>query len=730
MERAEITQPEATRPAAVSQDSMRTPPFSCETPPSTEPHQTAQEEFLPRKKLYSQNFTSPIKPSTASSDSEAAKKAKATNNVATNDSASCLLKQTEDTPMDDVNLPDDEKCLEKFRKAALWRQLLLLKERLSMKLREHESLKEKFEELEQKTEQVRPMMELLNTELGQVVGKLGLDNAAATAEDASKEGNEAQSIGVSVLVQRILDNLSKFLASEKAQLPTFSSDALLLKEQMVEAKTRNLLLEKRIRQLDEEKEDLEESLDEHKKRIIKLKSMQQQNESMAAKLPELQESVKPEPPATADLSMPLEQANVEISALRKDVEALEGSLAAKRVELEQLVAQNDELEHQIGKMKLRLLPQDYSQNLEYYDLYRKAGEEVAMLKGQVDRLVKDNEIFLDRLREDAALSSDREASLRQGFEAEMYRLSSQLHSTTSKMGSLEDALQISNVKNENLEMLNRNVLCELDDLKSTLALLTKVTAKGGPEDLDLLEEIETIAKSYDQVTQRNTSLMKQLATKEEIFVKLLSEKKALESKAHSGAAASNPVDMRNCTDPYVAKVEGNHKASLERLYLLEKESSRMKNEVDYHKRKCYELREIISADQNAKLKDLSGKYESVNAELKQKSKRSVMLETDNKRLEEELSRAKKKLALYAFNPVSGAMANATSLVKDLEEQVNAYKSLLKCNTCNVKDKDTVLTKCMHVFCKDCIDKRVETRQRKCPNCGEPFSQSEVKTIYI
>lgn len=67
---------------------------------------------------------------------------------------------------------------------------------------------------------------------------------------------------------------------------------------------------------------------------------------------------------------------------------------------------------------------------------------------------------------------------------------------------------------------------------------------------------------------------------------------------------------------------------------------------------------------------------------------------------------------------------------NLAEELTIYKELLKCNSCHVRQKDTVLTKCMHVFCKDCIDTRLETRQRKCPNCGEAFGMNDVKQIFL
>lgn len=42
----------------------------------------------------------------------------------------------------------------------------------------------------------------------------------------------------------------------------------------------------------------------------------------------------------------------------------------------------------------------------------------------------------------------------------------------------------------------------------------------------------------------------------------------------------------------------------------------------------------------------------------------------------------------------------------------------------------VITKCYHLFCGPCIQRNLEIRHRKCPACGVPFGQSDVRNVYI
>jgi len=86
----------------------------------------------------------------------------------------------------------------------------------------------------------------------------------------------------------------------------------------------------------------------------------------------------------------------------------------------------------------------------------------------------------------------------------------------------------------------------------------------------------------------------------------------------------------------------------------------------------------------------------------------------------------------------------------LQGEVDKCMSLLKCSTCRLNLRTTVLTKCMHsrfsflvrfiddcltlspplAFCKQCVDARISTRQRKCPACNLAFGQGDVQQLYF
>lgn len=56
--------------------------------------------------------------------------------------------------------------------------------------------------------------------------------------------------------------------------------------------------------------------------------------------------------------------------------------------------------------------------------------------------------------------------------------------------------------------------------------------------------------------------------------------------------------------------------------------------------------------------------------------------------------------------------------------------MLRCSVCKDRFKEVCLTRCFHLFCKECIEENLRNRHRKCPACGEKFGQDDVKSIFF
>lgn len=76
---------------------------------------------------------------------------------------------------------------------------------------------------------------------------------------------------------------------------------------------------------------------------------------------------------------------------------------------------------------------------------------------------------------------------------------------------------------------------------------------------------------------------------------------------------------------------------------------------------------------------------------------------------------------------SSSSAAPASVDKDM---LDMTLSMLRCYVCRDRFKNTVITRCYHLFCKECIDENLKSRNRKCPACGEKFGQDDVRTVYF
>eukprot|EP00768_Dysnectes_brevis_P003108 gnl/Dysnectes_brevis/2241_a2620_980.p1 GENE.gnl/Dysnectes_brevis/2241_a2620_980~~gnl/Dysnectes_brevis/2241_a2620_980.p1 ORF type:complete len:664 (+),score=164.09 gnl/Dysnectes_brevis/2241_a2620_980:101-2092(+) len=61
----------------------------------------------------------------------------------------------------------------------------------------------------------------------------------------------------------------------------------------------------------------------------------------------------------------------------------------------------------------------------------------------------------------------------------------------------------------------------------------------------------------------------------------------------------------------------------------------------------------------------------------------------------------------------------------LKTKVDELKNMLKCSVCRERPVSHVIRICGHVYCLDCLEKNISTRNRNCPDCGKRFDRSDV-----
>ncbi|KAJ1607948.1 hypothetical protein OJ253_2130 [Cryptosporidium canis] len=146
-------------------------------------------------------------------------------------------------------------------------------------------------------------------------------------------------------------------------------------------------------------------------------------------------------------------------------------------------------------------------------------------------------------------------------------------------------------------------------------------------------------------------------------------------------------------------------------------SEKLSSELGFYKSECNTLREQLNA-----------------LEKKETNYRETVSVLKN-RLQYVLNKVH-KLTDLEIN-IDSTEENEHLQVDDYDKELNHLKSenqelltLMKCSVCRDKVKDTVINRCGHLFCKECIDNNLSSRNRKCPLCHITFDKNDIGRIFL
>ncbi|KAI0697245.1 BRE1-domain-containing protein [Cytidiella melzeri] len=259
-------------------------------------------------------------------------------------------------------------------------------------------------------------------------------------------------------------------------------------------------------------------------------------------------------------------------------------------------------------------------------------------------------------------------------------------------------------------------------------------------ELSLYTEIEKLSAAWEALDKQAKSKVFDLSGMEERLNKSAIEKAKSDNKFYTIVRNKEALELEKKT---LARNMDKQAQALERLQAQEKNSSNLAKQMETE---LAALREAKMMQQN-KILEIDGHRrmltERVEAARRQAEEmklpvQEVLSELNRKRsalvkLEESLSKklkeAERQTAKLKSN-VANQSISGTAREAQLQSEVDKCMSLLKCSTCKMNMRNTVITKCMHSFCKNCVNERISSRQRKCPACNLPFSQGEVQQLYF
>lgn len=226
------------------------------------------------------------------------------------------------------------------------------------------------------------------------------------------------------------------------------------------------------------------------------------------------------------------------------------------------------------------------------------------------------------------------------------------------------------------ESVLSRVLAERLRLKQLLATVreeNRALAQGREMDAEKIKHLNSAVAASKQVAQEaSTSLAKAQEEARSLAVTLEKRRKiADEATVKSAATAAEKEEMKRERDALLTKTE--------------------KAILDYKDNK-FEVDRL-----NEKLDEAEGKVKKLETALEeQKAESMKVLEEDSVRDE---------------------------IIRDLNKKLN-------CSVVTNRPKEVVLLRCGHLFSRQCTENLISSRNRKCPICGKPFGNDDVRNVFF
>ncbi|KCZ82195.1 hypothetical protein H312_00218, partial [Anncaliia algerae PRA339] len=408
---------------------------------------------------------------------------------------------------------------------------------------------------------------------------------------------------------------------------------------------------------------------------------------------------------------------VSTSGQKEKISLSEHSLKL-RENLEQILLENaskEKTEEFLSlQSKIHLLKEEYEKEIDGYK------KEIFNLKTQ-NKLLENKVIKYEKEATTTEMALLKERELHQKYS--QIQTDSFLEMKVNLENILESKIkEISKIKPE-YEFLKKNssiTAAKVDNLSLVIAECKKnwqnyqslVYNSKNITDDTLIDELGNLSSAFDSMSKSYNGLLQRV---DEYFKKIEELEKANLDLSIQYEEKINYLKTftSDNSDHFMIYMEKLLETNELRLKLSQSESNLL------NLRKKYEalILELESEKEsnnnlNIKLIEYRRRVEEKNNEMN--SEKARVLESEN---------TNKLLKKIVYSIVEDGSA-------DVFDELEKYKKLFRCMACDVNHKDTVITKCMHVFCHECIDKRLKTRLRKCPNCGEEFHVNDVQKIYL
>ncbi|RAK79724.1 E3 ubiquitin-protein ligase BRE1 [Aspergillus fijiensis CBS 313.89] len=696
-----------------------------------------------------------------------------------NDSTPPLKKQATSVnggskPHPDADMPwkDD---LERFQKDAIWRQMQEYK-------REKVSLEAKLKELSKSTTNHNDHLRIIDAWYKQLIDEVKI-LMGAPEEDAKEPSSFQSSLlfddnekfekhlkSRSEDIRKIISSVS----SKSAKVsPEVSELQTQLAKKLAEEKATISDLEKALA----EKQQLEESLEEASLRyMVAEKKLDRARSVTVAKL-EKQYILGAQRPGGDSASGQRDEPSASNGATPSGerspaLDEAHNKLAAiserQKEQLQKLEAENAKLLSQITDLNIkhtRLTDDDYAST----DLFKQLRSQYDDVVTRINHLEATNV----QLREEAAKLRSERTAYRNQVDEETQSVIAEREAQL--MRAETDLARIRNARDELLA--DQQMRKAAQEQEKTTAIKVQELADAGQARIAALEsEVERLrvevekekaaAPSVDEISTEelrtrfrnlerqyamlNTELSSmQIACKkysslasqkvtdfgalEEKVARLIAEKSKADQKYFAAMKSKEARELEVRTlrmqnsksSDIVTQLKESEAATRNLLANMEKQVSETKEALNSLIAKNHAAQQQITENNitieglNRQVADLKVLSASKDSTLSSTASACRKAETEVEGLKATLADTKKSLDSWK----NKSLGNQSS-------EYEMLRTLALCTVCRRNFKNTAIKTCGHVFCKDCVEERLTSRSRKCPNCNKSFGNNDYMHITL
>jgi len=342
-------------------------------------------------------------------------------------------------------------------------------------------------------------------------------------------------------------------------------------------------------------------------------------------------------------------------------------------------------------------------------------------------------------------------------EAQAAEQQRKLDALASGASEAELAAQLAAVQGqlEQLQALLQGAAATGQDASAIQTLLAEQSAKCTELEAKVLAEttradaacddLDKMSQAYEEIAKLAEDKVKHLTTLEDRVIRLNTEKSKADNKffaamrSKEALEAERKVAARNAERQslVIQQLSEADKTRASHAATLEAELATAGQARDELERRMLRV-EAQLANATSECRTMRDKVEKWEKELLTLQQQRRDLDQQLFTLNEEQANLNKQVQKANAERDAAAAAKDKALKKRLTEgggastnaEAESLRSLLRCSSCKDNFRERIITKCMHTFCAQCIEARIQTRQRKCPHCGIAFAQSDVQMLYL